>query len=38
VTRGKKLSVVDWNHFGKYQDYEAKIFVAWGFPKEDTRQ
>jgi ABC-type Fe3+ transport system substrate-binding protein len=38
VTRGKKLSVVDWNHFSKYQDYEAKIFAAWGFPKEDTRR
>jgi hypothetical protein len=35
VTRGKELSVVDWNHFAKYQDYNAKIFAAWGFPKAD---
>jgi iron(III) transport system substrate-binding protein len=38
VTRGKKLSVVDWEHFNKYQEYEAKLFAAWGFPKEDSRQ
>ncbi len=38
VTQGKKLSVVDWDHFNKYQEYEAKIFAAWGFPKEDTRR
>jgi ABC-type Fe3+ transport system substrate-binding protein len=32
-TRGKQLSVVDWGHFGKYQEYNAKIFAAWGFPR-----
>jgi ABC-type Fe3+ transport system substrate-binding protein len=32
-TRGKKLSVVGWDHFTKYQEYNAKIFAAWGFPR-----
>ncbi len=31
--RGKKLSVVDWNHFAKFDGYTAKIFEAYGFPK-----
>jgi iron(III) transport system substrate-binding protein len=38
VTQGKKLSVVGWDHFNKYQEYEAQIFAGWGFPKEDTRR
>jgi ABC-type Fe3+ transport system substrate-binding protein len=32
LTRGKQLSIVDWNHFAKYQEYNSKIFAAWGFP------
>jgi iron(III) transport system substrate-binding protein len=35
VTRGKELSVVDWGHFTKFQDYVEKIFAAYGFPKAD---
>ncbi|MBI2985943.1 MAG: ABC transporter substrate-binding protein [Deltaproteobacteria bacterium] len=35
VTRGKELSVVDWGHFTKFQDYVGKIFAAYGFPKAD---
>jgi len=35
VTRGKHLSVVDWDHFTKFQDYVEKIFAAYGFPKAD---
>ena len=35
VTRGKQLSVVDWNHFTKFQEYNEKIFAAYGFPKAD---
>ena len=35
VTRGKKLSVVDWDHFNKFQEYQEKIFAAYGFPKAD---
>jgi len=33
VTRGKDLSVVDWDHFTKFQEYTEKVFEAWGFPK-----
>jgi len=32
---GKKLSVVDWNHFTKIQDYEKKIVEAYGFPRAE---
>jgi iron(III) transport system substrate-binding protein len=35
MTQGKKLSVVDWNHFAKFQGYLEKIFAAYGFPKAD---
>jgi hypothetical protein len=35
VTRSKHLSVVDWDHFTKFQDYVEKIFAAYGFPKAD---
>lgn len=35
VTRGKALSVVDWGHFTKFQDYTEKIIAAFGFPKAD---
>src|SRR5262245_19870156 len=35
VTRGKKLSLVDWNHFAKFQEYTEKIFAAYGFPKAE---
>jgi iron(III) transport system substrate-binding protein len=32
ITRGKQLSIVGWDHIAKYQEYNAKIFAAWGFP------
>ncbi|MBI2987836.1 MAG: extracellular solute-binding protein [Deltaproteobacteria bacterium] len=35
VTRGKKLSVVDWNHFTKVPEWDEKLFEAFGFPKAD---
>jgi hypothetical protein len=35
LTRGRQLSVVDWDHFAKYQNYVAKVFAAFGFPKAD---
>ena len=35
VTRGKQLSVVDWNHASKFQDYMEKIIAASGFPKAE---
>ena len=36
-TRGKELSAMDWNHFPKMQDYEAKLVEAMGFPKAKTK-
>jgi len=35
LTRGKQLSVIDWNQFSNYQDYVAKVFAAFGFPKAE---
>jgi ABC-type Fe3+ transport system substrate-binding protein len=32
VTRGKKLSIIDWNHYTKLDDYLSKIIEAMGFP------
>ena len=37
ATRGKKLSVVDWNHFSKMQEYQAKVVEAYGFPKAERK-
>jgi hypothetical protein len=36
VTRGKNLSVGHWDHFTEFQEYVAKIFAAYGFPKADN--
>ncbi len=33
--RGKKLSVIDWDHFTTYQGYVEKVFAAYGFPKAE---
>jgi iron(III) transport system substrate-binding protein len=33
LTRGKKLSLVDWNQLNKVDDYLKKIVEAMGFPK-----
>ncbi|MBI2987669.1 MAG: hypothetical protein HYY45_12970 [Deltaproteobacteria bacterium] len=35
VSRGKELSVVDWNHVTKFAKYVHKITAAYGFPKAD---
>jgi len=35
VIRGKELSVVGWDHFTKFQEYQEKIFAAYGLPKAD---
>jgi ABC-type Fe3+ transport system substrate-binding protein len=35
AVRTKKLSVVDWKHFTKIQDYEKKIIEAYGFPRAE---
>ncbi|MBI2985942.1 MAG: ABC transporter substrate-binding protein [Deltaproteobacteria bacterium] len=37
MTRGKKLSVVDWDHFTKFQGYTENIVAAYGFPKADIK-
>ncbi len=37
ATRGKKLSVVDWNHFTRMQEYQAKVVEAYGFPKAERK-
>ena len=35
MTRGKELSVIDWDHFTKFQEYTKKLSAAYGFPKAD---
>jgi ABC-type thiamine transport system substrate-binding protein len=37
VTRGKKLSLVDWEHFTKMQGYQDKVVEAYGFPKAERK-
>ena len=37
ATRGKKLSIVDWNHFSKMQEYQTKVVEAYGFPKAERK-
>jgi len=32
ITRGKKLSIIDWNHYTKLDDYLSKAIEAMGFP------
>jgi iron(III) transport system substrate-binding protein len=32
ITRGKKLSIIDWNHYTKLDDYLNKVVEAMGFP------
>ncbi len=33
AVRGKKLSLVDWNHYTNTQDYLKKVVEAYGFPR-----
>jgi ABC-type Fe3+ transport system substrate-binding protein len=35
AVRGKKLSVVGWDHYNKIPEYEKKIIEAYGFPKAE---
>jgi len=37
VTRGKKLSVIDWDHVTKIEEYQKKIIEAYGFPSVAKR-
>jgi iron(III) transport system substrate-binding protein len=37
LVRGKKTSLLDWEHVVKQDQYMDKIFAAYGFPKIDRR-
>ena len=37
ATRGMKLSVIDWDHVTKIEDYQKKIVEAYGFPRAEKR-
>jgi iron(III) transport system substrate-binding protein len=37
VTRGKKISIVAWDHFQKTGDYSKRIVEAMGFPRVEKR-
>jgi iron(III) transport system substrate-binding protein len=37
ATQGKKLSIVDWNHFQRAREYEEKIVDALGFPRAQIK-
>ena len=38
LIRGKRVSVVQWDHFAKTGDYQAKVVEAYGFPKEEKKR
>jgi ABC-type Fe3+ transport system substrate-binding protein len=35
ASRGKRLSLLDWQHYGQTQQYQEKIIKAFGFPRAD---
>jgi ABC-type Fe3+ transport system substrate-binding protein len=35
--RGKKLSTVSWDHHQHIEDWQAKVFEAYGFPKAEGK-
>jgi iron(III) transport system substrate-binding protein len=37
ISRGLKLSVIDWEHVTKLEDYQKKITEAYGFPRADAK-
>ena len=37
LIRGKKTSVIDWDHYQKLGSYMKQIFEAFGFPKAGTK-
>jgi ABC-type Fe3+ transport system substrate-binding protein len=37
LARGLKLSVIDWEHVTKIEDYQKKITEAYGFPRADAK-
>jgi ABC-type thiamine transport system substrate-binding protein len=38
LVRGKRTSIVQWDHFSQLGDYQAKVVGAYGFPKEEKKQ
>ena len=38
LVRGKRTSIVQWDHFSQLGDYQAKVVGAYGFPKEQKKQ
>ncbi len=36
-TKGKKVSLVGWDHYTKMDEYQAKVVEAYGFPKAATK-
>jgi hypothetical protein len=37
LTRGKKVSVLAWEHFSKMGSYEEEIIKAFGFPRAERK-
>jgi ABC-type Fe3+ transport system substrate-binding protein len=37
LTRGAKVSMVDWEHYTKMEDYQNKIVEAYGFPRAEKQ-
>jgi len=37
IARGLKLSIIDWEHVTKLEDYQKKITEVYGFPRADTK-
>jgi hypothetical protein len=36
--RGKRVSVVNWDHHQNMDQWQAKVFEAYGFPKEESKR
>ena len=36
--KGKKVSLVDWDHYTKLGDYQKKVVAAYGFPKAELKR
>jgi hypothetical protein len=36
--RGRKLSVVSWDHHQNMEQWQAKVVEAYGFPKAESRK
>jgi iron(III) transport system substrate-binding protein len=36
--KGKKISLVDWEHYTKLGEYQDKVVAAYGFPKADVKK